>query len=140
MFNHVVYVLVFNVTRVENEKRIKTLHEVRIVCLVDHAFNFTNSKQRSCKGKKIYMLENNMGQTGVAGMKNSRDAKARGRLCLPFSAGQSRPILGSADVSRRQPSGQFARTGPKALAGCQEGASCPSRFSRDTNDTKMIYL
>ena len=46
-----------------------------------------------------------MGHTAVAGMKNSRDAKARGRIvgCLPFSAaGQSAPILGSADVSASQ--------------------------------------
>ena len=110
--------------------------------LVDHAFNLTNSKQLKdhAKARKYTCLRTNMGQTAVAGMKNSRDAKARGRLCLPFSAGQSRPILGSADVIRRQPSGQFARTGPKALAGCQEGASCPPRFSRDTNDTKISSI
>ena len=57
--------------------------------------------------KDMYMLEDNVGRhrVAVAGLKNSRDATARGRRtgCLPFSAaGQSAPILGSADVSGSQ--------------------------------------
>ena len=77
----------------------------------------------------------------VAGLKNSRDAKARGRTgCfLPFSAaaGQSAPILGSADVSGSQRS---VCSGPKALAKCQEVAPGPTRsVLRDLAIPRSIY-
>ena len=65
-------------------KRIKTLHEVRKVCLVDHAFNFTNSKQRSCKGKKIYMLENKYGADSSCGHEEFPRCQGKREAVLAF--------------------------------------------------------